>query len=369
MYGHLSKKHPAKQSQHVAVAVCTFALGAVAPNEIQLTPAGLFRARDGRPGGVPGWTIDAAIAAQVIARAQQAVGDFVIDYEHQTLNAEKNGMDAPARGWWKGANMVWREGQGLFATDIEWTDTAKAQIAAKEYRYISPVIAYDRATGEVRAILMAALTNYPAIDGLSALVALAAARFHFDQQEDTTVNREQLIALLGLAKDATEEQINAAITALKTDSEELGDLRKALGTEKDGDAVAAVAALKADPAKPDPAKYVPVAVVKELQTTVAALSAKITGSEVDDLVKAALTDGKLLPAQEVWARDLGAGNIEALKGYLKDAPVIAALKGTQTKGNTPVGGDNNGALGDEELAVCKQLGVNPEDYKKTLAAG
>ena len=29
---------------------------------------------------------------------------------------------------------------------IDWTDRARDMIAAKEYRYISPVIVYDKAT-------------------------------------------------------------------------------------------------------------------------------------------------------------------------------------------------------------------------------
>jgi phage I-like protein len=105
-----------------------------------------------------------------------------------------------------------------------------------------------------------------------------------------------------------------------------------------------------------------------LQSEVAALSARLNGKEVDDLVDTAMSEGKLLPAQEAWARELGAKDIAALKGYLANAQPIAALKGTQTKGRQPDGSETDGELSAEAIAVCKQMGVEPEEYKKTLAA-
>ncbi|MCV4633370.1 phage protease, partial [Escherichia coli] len=64
-----------------------------------------------------------------------------------------------------------------------------------------------------------------------------------------------------------------------------------------------VAALTA--AGPDPAKYVPVAAVTELQGQLAALTAQVTGGEVDKLVTEGMAAGKIVPALEAWARDLG----------------------------------------------------------------
>lgn len=135
---------------------------AIAP--LQLLPAGVFRARDGRPNGLSGWRIDRAIAARIIARAETQSSGLVIDYDHQTENAAANGRPAPAAGWFK--NLEWREGVGLFALNVQWTDTARKMIAAHEYRYISPVFAFDGKTGEVQAIFRAGLTNTPALDEL-----------------------------------------------------------------------------------------------------------------------------------------------------------------------------------------------------------
>jgi len=144
-----------------------------AEREFRILPAGVFRAKDGRPAHLPGWKIDAKIAQRVIA-ASATVDDMVIDYEHQTINSEKNGQPAPAAGWFK--RMVWREGAGLFAVGVQWTDKARAMIAAGEYRHISPVFPYNAVTGEVLKIVGLGLTNNPALPGLANLAALSAQR-------------------------------------------------------------------------------------------------------------------------------------------------------------------------------------------------
>lgn len=348
------KKRVRNNHQLIGLAACTFEVQA-GGREIQLLPAGLFRAKDGRPRDVPAWRMDAAIAARLIERVAARANPLVIDYEHQTLAAEQNGQPAPAAGWFK--RLEWREGQGLFAVDVEWTEKAAQMIAAKEYRFISPVLSYDKRTGEVLDLHMAALTNYPGIDGMAGLTARAAARFdltpHHTTEETSTVDREQLIALLGLAADATDEQIQQALTALKAKADQVGALQ------------GEVAALKAQ--TPDPAKFVPVETVQAIQTELAALKSRVATKEIDDLVAAALADGRLLPAMENWARELGKKDVAALKSYIDAAQPIAALKCTQTGGKAPQGGQA-GELDEAALDVCKQMGVDPAEYKKTLAA-
>lgn len=343
---------PIKTHLHIATAACRTELGKTAPTEVRLLPAGRFKARDGRPQGIAeGWLINDASAQRVLAAARARNDDLVIDYEHQTLLAEKNGQPAPAAAWVKNAALQWRPGNGLYATGIEWTAAAKAAIEAGEYRYLSPVLSYHPKTGEVQSILMAALTNYPAIDGLADLAARAAARFSLDQPEDSTVDHAQLCALLGLSVDADAAAITAAVAALKAAAGETA----ALKTE--------VAALKT--AGPDLAKYVPIDQIEALKTQVAALKTTEIEREVNTLVTAALTDGRLLAVQEDWARKLGTKDIADLKAYLEKTPAIAALKGTQSGGKEPVG-QKAGELTDSQLAICKATGIEPEDYKKSL---
>ncbi|MEW6427321.1 MAG: phage protease [Thermodesulfobacteriota bacterium] len=343
----------AKTYRHdIAVAACVGELPAEPPAEIRLIPAGSFRARDGRPHGLPPWWLSRERAMAIIARARAAPGDFVIDYEHQTLHTEKNGQPAPAAGWFK--DLEWRDA-GLYATGVRWTDAAAARIQAKEYRYISPVFPWDKRTGEVLDVLMAALTNFPGIEGNSDLAALAAAKFITTQEEQ--VNKEQLAALLGLATDATEEQINRAIVALKAAAQ--------ASDTKDAE----IAALKTTIAtgRPDPEKFVPMETFEALKGEVATLRGSQTAAEVDALVRQGIADGKLLPVQEPWAKELGTKDIAALKGYLDKTPAIAALAGGQTGGKAPEGTDK-GALNETELAVCRNMGISPDDYTKANQA-
>lgn len=110
----------------------------------------------------------------------------------------------------------------------------------------------------------------------------------------------------------------------------------------------------------------PVETVTNLQGQVAALTTRLNDTELEDVVQAALSSGKLLPAMEGWARDLGKSDLAALKGYIEKNPAIAALNGNQTRGHAP-DGRADGELSATDLAVCKSMGIKPEDYKATLA--
>lgn len=361
----------ATRSARVAVAPCFFQLDAVGPDaaelvEIQVTPAGAFRPADGRPLPVDHWFIDAEVAARVIERFRRRATPPVLDYEHQTLNAEKNGQPAPAAGRFR--DLLWREGEGLFAR-VELTPRARQFIADGEYRYFSPVFFFSEATGEVLALQMGALTNNPALDGLAPIELRAAACFAF--QEDTPMNKLLLAvcAALALANDTTEDQAIAALTALKDQPDPLAGVRQALKLADDTGAEGVVAACTRlqSAATPDPARFVSVDVVEDLKGQLAALTATSTQRSIDDLVKPALEDGRLLPAQDGWARDLGRKDLASLTAYLKDAQPIAALRGTQTGGELPGGKDEHG-LTAAELAVCKAAGIAPADYAKQKTA-
>lgn len=332
------------------IAALTFEIGQ-ADSAVQLLPDGEFRSADGsgRPVDCPCWRIDAEIAAALIAQVATLANPLPIDYEHQTLMVAKNGQPAPASGWFR--SIEYRPGQGIYAP-VEWTDRARTMIASQEYRYISAVFTYDK-TGRVTRILHAALTNTPALDGMDEVQTAALSRLavSFDQPnpEEDAMLLAKLIAALGLQADATEEQVIAACSAFKTTA---------------ADSEAKIAALSAQVSSdPDPAKFVSVEVMRDLQGQVVALSAQVNESKVADLVDVAMSEGKLLPAQEEWARSLGKTSIAALTQFLETAPKVAALGGTQTGGKAPTGNaaaDTDAAA----IAVCSQLGLSAEEFAK-----
>ncbi len=334
-------------------------------SRIQLFPYGEFRATDGRPKDVPHWIIADKNGADICTVANDYKNKIVIDYEHQTLRTQENGQPAPAAGW---MDYFYLTPKGVFA-EVTWTEKAKAMIAAGEYKYISPVFAYDK-DGYVRKIFNAALTNDPALDGMEEVIAACSERGDFTETKPKTEPKpthseelmlELLIALLGLSPDATEAQATAALKKLKQTAEQSN-----IGVNEAYDEIAALTAkLEQDP---DPAKYVPLEVVKDLQTQVAALTKQINDDKANDLITAALAAGKLLPAQKDWAIALCAKDPQALSDYLATVEPVAALTKTQTADSDPdaAGDDVNAGLSPEQLAVCKSLDIAPDEFKKTL---
>lgn len=325
----------------------------------RLIPAGTFNAPRGALAGSGPWFLDAAAAKPIIERAAARSTDLVVDYEHQTLLAEENGKPAPASGWIDHASLEWRE-DGLYGR-IKWTAAAKAAIDADEYRYLSPVFPYDPKTGTVLDLIHVGLVNNPAID--TPIPALAAARMgsgaYDPTHEEDTVDREELIKLLGLAADATDEQITAAINALikaKADAEQAVTAAK-------NDAEKAVAAAKAGAAKPNMDEYVPLAVFQEQTQQLAALRASHGESELDTLIKEGLGDGRISgKATAEWLKGQG---LAACKSFLATAVPIAALSASQTQGRKPPEDNTQGDdLSEAELAICKASGIDPAEYRK-----
>ncbi|MEQ9860623.1 phage protease [Pectobacterium cacticida] len=352
---------------------------------IQLFPAGEFRARDGRPTECAAWIMTAEVAQTLIAAANAQQTPFVIDFEHQTLRAAKNGLPAPAAGWFK--TLEWREGDGLFAVDVIWTDSAAKMIAEGAYRFISPVFSYDK-SGRVLQLLHAALTNTPAVDGMDEVMLAAASLLAVTSstQEDTMDELlERLRWMLNLPITATAEDITAELNKLidQLASASAGTAAASFQTlsatpfnliEKLTADAANVAALTAQVATPDPAKWVPVEVMQQSVTQALETAnnnvAALAQQQSAELITAALSDGRLLPAQKAWAESLAQSSPDSLKAFLDSAPKIAALTTTQTGGQPPAGvkpkTDTPEDDGEVNVALCNMMGVDPADVTKFI---
>lgn len=136
----------------------------------------------------------------------------MIDYEHQTI--EKPAGEIRAAGWFK--NLEWREGEGLFATDLEWTAAASQMIMGGECRYLSPVFRYSPENGEVLEIVSAGITNTPALDGLQELAALRrkVESARLDEVIESALDEARLLPF----------QVAAARRICETDIEALTEL-------------------------------------------------------------------------------------------------------------------------------------------------
>jgi phage I-like protein len=311
-----------------------------APRRIKLLPFGEFASIDGRPGNMEGsntpvWRLTAEAGHRLVGAFGEKKQKMLIDYEHQTLRAEKNGLPNPAAAWVVGLTYVSEGaegGAGLYA-QVEWTAAAAAMVSRGEYRYLSPVFNFDPDTGEV--------------------LSLAARHTPQFSTPPETGNPQEppmklLLAALGLSAVASEEAGLTALTALQSQVAS----KDALIVELRGKQF-------------DPSQHIPLAEHKKVADQLAALSAQTETTEHTVLMTAALADARILPVNaDYWK----AQPLAALKAFLKDAkPLSAALSGLQTNGHPPAGGGLTAVLSAEDKAVCEQLGLKPEDYLKNKA--
>ena len=359
---------------HLSLACLTFDLlssdyetaGSDTPMPLHILPVGEFASGDGRPaketgGKLKSWNLTAQGAQALIAEALARKGntDIVIDYEHQTLLAEKNGLPAPAAGWISPAALAFDPNVGLIGVP-KWTVKAKQYIADAEYRYLSPVFTYDPRTGEPKQLLHIALTNDPAL-GVLREVGMAALSAHFNlslepsppqpTKKEQSMSMTQLMAALKLKPDAAESSAVEAVTALTSQISQQETQITALKAENE--------TLKAN--QFDPVQHIPMTEHKTVADQLAALTAKAEQDEHGALMTAALSDGRILPPNEPYWRKQP---LAALKAFLTDAkPLVAALKSNQTQGNPPVvNATGEAQLSEDELAVCKSLGVSADAF-------
>lgn len=150
-----------------------------------------------------------------------------IDYDHK-LDPSKG---RKAAGWVKDADAR-PDGLWLF---VEWTPEAAGAVQSKEYRYFSTEFAdeWEDSQGNkfTDVVLGGGLTNRPFVKDL---VPINLSELVGESKENDTMERKQLIKLLSLSDDATDEQIEQAITKLTEDNEgpDLSNLE--LSVDKDG---------------------------------------------------------------------------------------------------------------------------------------
>ncbi len=315
------------------VPVCALALNAeaAAPDWIELVPKGPnILGRDGRK-----WTMT----------SPQTVLDFFVkrglplpvDFEHASEHKAPKGDPAPAAGWVEELQIR----DGSIWGRVDWNDSGRNAIEAREYRFISPVIAFTKA-GNIIAVVSAALTNQPNLS----LTAL-------NQEEAIKVDPEleEIAKALGLGadvgKDAIVKAINSQTSALTT----------------------AQAAVKAPPSLD---QFVPRAdfdtALNRANTAEAELKTQKDAGQkaaIDTAINAALKAGKITPATVDYhkASCSAEGGLERFNAFVGATPEIA---GDAPKGKTE--GGKPGVLDAEQKATCRALGIAEDAFLKTLEA-
>ena len=345
---------PKTQSLQSSFAALAFALDSSEANypvgcNAHVLPDGAFRSDDGRPASMTGgelmdWQLNAEIAAKLIADLGNGRRPVLYDYEHRSLFG-----DSRAAGWID--KLVYVPGQGLFG-HVDWTPDADQDIAKKIWRYSSPYFAFDPKTGAVTKLISVALTNNPALGNLGAVMLAYQAALAKALPVGALAN--QFLTTAGSLPGSTQGDSDMPPDVLATLTAERDGLKTqlaALTVERDAQAsklVALTAERDSLKAKVDAA---------DQEKAQAALAADQTKHA--ELLQAALTDGRLVPAQKPWAEKQP---LAALSEYL-DATKPLPITQQQTDGK----GDAGHGLSQDELAMCSRMGVTPEDFKKAKA--
>ncbi len=253
--------------------------GETAPSRVLLTPWGSVESTNG------GFVVDEESARLALEAFDEHGTDLPIDYEHQTLGgafASPSGQ-APAAGWIKRLHA--EPGVGILA-EIEWTPQAAEMLGSKQYRYLSPVAVVRKGDRKLIAIHSAALTNKPAIVGMTPIVnrdGLSAS------VEGTTAT---------VAAGAGEFQLVASAHDGRTP---LDSLRAELGLPMATDA-----------------EEILVAASRRLSELAIANQRR----HVEERVGDAMRQGKLVEAQRAWAEALVAQEEGLFEEWLATAPVL-----------------------------------------------
>lgn len=341
---------------------CSFALDAASASDgspwLMIMPAGTFQLRDGRGPFSAG---DQTAMRAIVERSRAYVGstDMVVDYDHQTVFAAVPGVGgrAPAAGWIQAFEV---RSDGIWA-QVSWTDAARAAIRAGEYRYLSPVF-MSAADSSVVNIINVALTNQPALDLAGAVSARASL------QPSGAASMKKIAEILGLNADATEEQILVACRALKDGSDRIAVAAGvAAGTSAEAIATA-VQTLRSTTttaaASVDPAAFVPRAEFDALSTRLGEIEKSSAEDKATAAVDAAIAEGKVTPASRDWAMSYAAKDFEGFQTFAASAPVLVKPGAVAARTAAAASGKGD-KLTEDELQVCKALGIKPEDFQKT----
>ena len=304
----------------------------LAPDWIELIPTGpTVTGRDGRT-----WLFD-DLAQQLVLSAFISRGiDMVIDWEHSTEVQAPQGEPAPAAGWIDRLEVR----NGALWGHVTWTPRASGQVAAREYRFVSPVFDYDDTYRRVFRMVSVGLTNKPNL--------MLTALNHEQTETHKLPIPIALAASLGLDANATDEQALAAVNQLKTTA-----------TARNNE-------------QPSLDKFVPrqdydhaVSRATNAEQALATRKADEHKAVVNTEIEAALKAGKITPATADYHRAACSeqAGLERFREFVKAAPAVVEPSGLGE--HKPDG--TSTALNAEEKRVAQLMGMTEADFIKLRA--
>lgn len=170
----------------------------VAPSEFRLFRAGVNSTAKGD------FVFDAESAASVMAAYTARQTPLMGDYEHMSLAQPPVKAPASITNFVPEVRMDSTGQPELWATQVQWTDTAREHLTAGEYRLYSPAFMPDGEGVRVAYLINVALTNLPATYGLEPLVAASSATSNEESPMDEEKLKELGTKLAQAEKDREE---------------------------------------------------------------------------------------------------------------------------------------------------------------------
>lgn len=232
--------------------------------------------------------------------------------------------------------------------EVEWTEFGKEKIQNKSFRYFSPEFKFvyeDAETGKKfnNVLLGGALTNKPFIKKLQPIMLsetidandlnseLYSPCIEDMKKGDNSMNKK-LFEVLKLSEKATEEEISTAVNKLVEDQIKLTEANKTIETLK-----AEKTTLETDKKTLETEKETLTTKLNEaigskstadqeiikLNENIKNINLKLKEADWNALYKVALSEGKLLPAQEELFKTQYMANTEATEAIIKSLqPVV-----------------------------------------------
>ena len=307
----------------ITVALATRPASGDRKQWVRYMPSGTFATRDGRGP----WTLtdpESVVSASFSYSAGQPIP---VDYDHALMAASEVRTPAPAAGW---ITELAVKPDGIWGL-TEWTPKAAAQLAAREYRFVSPTFKHTT-DGIVLCLWSAALTNQPALTALTAICSME----HTPMAMDLEGLCRALRPMLGLTDAAEPDAIVEAVRSLHMRS------------------TAASAAPPRD-------QFVP---IREFEGVVAALNAQsrgVSAEAAEIAVSQAVETGKLIPALRGWGISLCSENKPAFDAFIqRTAAGLQPLfvESAEHRGQAP-----QSRLTAVDREIAERMGHKPEDFK------
>jgi len=322
------------------------------PTEIRLFRAGQNKTTKGT------FLFDDVAAQSVMeAHAAGTTSELMFDIGHKSLNPSCP-QDSESVGWFV---PEVRNGD-LWATSIRWESEVADKIRARKFRFYSPAFTpSDEQPRRPLRLINCALTNLPAMYGLSPLVA--------SELENSTM-MPKICEMLGLDPAVCSEA--DVMAALDTLMKSYADMKAKLEapSEPEPASVPMPMAAPMDPMKcsevdelvtlsgiSDKADWK--GAIVALSSEVRTLRSEKQAAKVDAAVEDAIKARKLSPAQRDSAKALGLVNLQLLSDFVANAVPVVGESYHQPEVKIVM-------LSAEESEAARRMGVSEEEYKTHL---